>query len=51
MEGVAEGEEAIMEASEAEREGVEEAISVGVSVESAAAPSLPGARRARARTS
>jgi hypothetical protein len=33
MEGGAQGEHAIMEAGEAQREGVEEAISVGVSVE------------------
>jgi hypothetical protein len=33
MEGGAQGVQAIMEAAEAEREGVEETISVGVSVE------------------
>ena len=46
MEGGAKGEQAIMEAAEAEREGVQEAISVGVSVERVQARHLghgPGA--------
>ena len=46
MEGSAQGEQAIMEAAEAEREGVQEAISVGVSVERVQARHLghgPGA--------